>query len=136
MHSGPRCRIYTALQRTVRADDEEMIPLVRLPRTRHFTDTEQARLGKPSVQLGGKTIGEELSLIRKQYLEAEARAARSEEHLHDTNWQGDVYVGSRWNELSVLYLIFLLTPLVGLLCAWLSYGVYWGITPGLYGAPF
>lgn len=121
---------------TVRADDDEMIPLLNLPRTRHFTEMEQARLRHPSSTLGGKTIGEELALIRQQYLDAEARAAKSEQRLHDSNWQGDVYMGSRWNELTVLYLVFLLTPIVGLLCAWLSYGVYWGVTPGLYGAPF
>ena len=38
---------------------------------------------------------------------------------------GDQYVGSRWNELSVLYLIFLLTPLAGLLFAYLTYGKLW-----------
>lgn len=38
---------------------------------------------------------------------------------------GDVYTGGRWNELSLLYLIFLLTPLAGLLFAWLSYGKLW-----------
>ena len=127
----------TNAQFIVRADDDEMIPLVGLPRTRHFSDSEQARLGKPSVQYGGKTIGEELSLIRERYLEAEARASKSEARLYDANWDGDVYVGSRWNELSVLYLIFLLTPILGLFFAWMSYGVYWGVTPGLYGgAPF
>lgn len=106
--------------------------MVGLPRTRHFSEKEQERLAKPSVHMGGKTIGEELSLIRKQYLEVETRAAKSEARLNDANWQGDVYVGSRWNELSVLYLIFLLTPMLGLLFAWLSFGVYWGVTPGLY----
>lgn len=38
---------------------------------------------------------------------------------------GDVYIGSRWNELSVLYLIFLVTPLLGLLFAWATHGTLW-----------
>ncbi len=120
---------------TVRADDEEMIPLFRLPRKDGFSDRERAQLAKPQL-LGGKTIGEELTLLRQQYLASEARASQGEARLQSDKWDGDVYIGSRWNELSVLYLIFLVTPLVGLLFAWLSYGVYWGVSPGLYGAPF
>lgn len=111
-----------------------MLPLLRLPR-KDFTDKERAQLAKPEL-LGGKTIGEELTLLRQQYLDAEARASQGESRLQSDNWDGDVYIGSRWNELSILYLIFMLTPLLGLLFAWASYGVYWGVTPGLYGAPF
>jgi len=36
-----------------------------------------------------------------------------------------VYIGSRWNELSILYLIFLLVPLMGLVFAWATYGTLW-----------
>lgn len=36
-----------------------------------------------------------------------------------------MYVGGRWNTLSVLYLIFLLTPLIGLVFAWATYGTLW-----------
>ena len=45
---------------------------------------------------------------------------------------GDVYIGSRWNTLSILYLISLAAPAAVGLFAWLSYGHLWGITPGLY----
>lgn len=38
---------------------------------------------------------------------------------------GDVYIGGRWNELSVLYLIFLVVPLLGLLFAWATHGTLW-----------
>jgi hypothetical protein len=34
-----------------------------------------------------------------------------------------VYIGSNWNILTVLYLIFLLVPIVGLGLAWATYGV-------------
>lgn len=36
---------------------------------------------------------------------------------------GDVYIGARLSVLSVLYLIFLATPLLGLLFAYMTYGV-------------
>ena len=38
---------------------------------------------------------------------------------------GDVYVGSRWNTLSILYAFFFFTPLLGLLFAWATYGTLW-----------
>lgn len=38
---------------------------------------------------------------------------------------GDVYVGGRWNTLSILYAIFFFTPLLGLLFAWATYGTLW-----------
>lgn len=38
---------------------------------------------------------------------------------------GDVYIGGRWNELSVLYLIFLMVPLLGLVFAWATNGTLW-----------
>lgn len=83
--------------------------------------------------LGGKTIGEELGMLRKEYLSAEERASSQvREDLVSENWQGDVYVGSQWNTLSVLYGIMMLSILGGLLGAWLSYGTYWGVTPGLW----
>lgn len=42
-----------------------------------------------------------------------------------------MYIGSNWNVLSVLYAIFFLTPVIGLLIAWATYGVYWGLMPGM-----
>lgn len=43
-----------------------------------------------------------------------------------------MYIGSRWNTLSVIYMIFMMSIFAGGLFAWLSYGRLWGITPGLY----
>lgn len=36
-----------------------------------------------------------------------------------------MYIGGRWNELSVLYLIFLMVPLLGLVFAWATNGTLW-----------
>lgn len=83
--------------------------------------------------LGGSTIAEELTLIREQYLNAEQMAEqRAREKLTSDQWDGDVYIGGRWNTLSILYLIFMAAPAAMGLFAWLSYGKLWGITPGLY----
>ena len=39
---------------------------------------------------------------------------------------GSVYKGSRFNILTVIALVSILTPLAGLAFAWWSYGVLWG----------
>jgi hypothetical protein len=39
--------------------------------------------------------------------------------------QGDVYVGSKWNILTVLLGLGFATPILGLLFAFLSYGTLW-----------
>ena len=38
---------------------------------------------------------------------------------------GDVYIGSGWNELSAGLLIIIVIPLLGLLFAWATYGTLW-----------
>lgn len=38
---------------------------------------------------------------------------------------GDVYIGSNWNELSAFFLIIIVVPLMGLLFAWATYGTLW-----------
>jgi hypothetical protein len=39
--------------------------------------------------------------------------------------QGDVYVGSRWNILTLLTGLMFFVPVAGLLFAYLSYGTLW-----------
>ncbi|KAL4434603.1 hypothetical protein ABPG77_002726 [Micractinium sp. CCAP 211/92] len=68
--------------------------------SRFLLQEEYDQLRNPQL-LGGATIGEELCE------------------------DGDVYIGGRWNELSVLYLIFLLVPLLGLVFAWATHGTLW-----------
>ena len=91
-----------------------------------------AQLRNPTL-LGGKTIGEELAILKERYDDAEKRAMEtSDRHFVSENWDGDVYIGSRWNTLSVIYMIFMLSIFGSMLFAWLSFGHLWGVTPGLY----
>lgn len=114
------------------SDDEDMVPIFSGRRKKGFSAKEYEQLRNPQL-LGGKTIGEELELLRKQYVAAEETASdQVQSDLISDNWQGDVYVGSRWNTLSVLYLI-MLASIGGIgLFAWMSYGTMWGVTPGLW----
>lgn len=116
----------------VRASDDEMVPIISGRKKKGFTPEEYERLRNPQL-LGGKTIGEELALLRQHHAQTEARAGdAAQQRLSSTNWDGDVYTGGRWNALSILYLTFLLAPAAVGVFAWLSYGHLWGITPGLY----
>jgi len=123
----------TKFAQVVRAsDDEDMVPIFSGRRKKGFTEKDYDTLKSPKL-LGGKTIGDELALLRKEYVTAEQRAIeQSKEKLNSSHWDGDVYTGGRWNELSILYLIFMLAPAAAGLFAWLSYGHLWGVTPGLY----
>eukprot|EP00887_Chlorella_sp_A99_P003001 scaffold9.g3001.t1 len=109
----------------VRCDDDEIVPILRGRRKSEFTAKELEALRKPRL-LGGKTIGQELSMIRKKYKESEVKMGKAERSMSSGgNWDGDVYLGGRWNELTILYLIFLLVPLAGLVFAWATYGTLW-----------
>lgn len=138
-NAGFVSRLQTASRRSsafcfrVRAsDDDDMVPILSGRKKSGFTEKDYEQLRNPKL-LGGATIGEELAILRERHEEAERRAhERAMEHHKSANWDGDVYVGGRWNTLSVLYLIFLLTPLAIGLFAWLSYGKLWGVTPGLW----
>lgn len=110
---------------SVRCDsDDEIVPIVSGRTKKGFTKEEYEQLRNPQL-LGGGTIGEELALIRKRYLAAEQVAQKEVAKQTSHNWDGDVYIGGRWNELSVLYLIFLVVPLLGLLFAWATHGTLW-----------
>jgi hypothetical protein len=78
---GHRCPLV------VRAsDDEEIIPVLSGHRKSGFTSSELDQLRHPHL-IGGQSIGEELALIRQQYLEAEAAAeARVAEKLSSAQW--------------------------------------------------
>jgi hypothetical protein len=117
---------------TTRASDDEMVPIISGHTKKGFTEKEYEKLRNPDL-LGGKTVGEELALIRQRHLQAEAEAEqRHKATLSSSQWDGDVYIGGRWNVLSILYLVFLLTPAAVGLFAYLSYGHLWGVSPGLY----
>jgi hypothetical protein len=110
---------------SVRCDsDDEIVPILSGRQKKGFTPKEYEKLRNPEL-LGGATIGDELSLIRKQYLTAEQQAAKKFEVKKSANWDGDVYIGSGWNELSAGILIIIVIPLLGLLFAWATYGTLW-----------
>ena len=72
------------------SDDEDMVPILSGRRKKGFTSKEYEKLRNPEL-LGGKTIGEELALIKEQHDAAEKRAAeRAEKEFASANW----YVGS------------------------------------------
>lgn len=129
-----RVRLYIRGRRLIirASDDEDMVPILSGTKKKGFTKKEYEQLKNPKL-LGGKTIGEELSMLRQEYLSAEERAKdQSVNEFVSDNWQGDVYVGSQWNTLSVLYGIMMLSILGGLAGAYFSYGHLWGVTPGLW----
>lgn len=81
---------------------------------------------KRTAPLGGKTLGEELEIMQKAFeKEEQATWQDMNKHLYSTNWQGDVYIGSKWNMLTLLMGLMFFTPIFGLLFAYLSYGTLW-----------
>lgn len=107
----------------VRAHEEEdILPIVS---GRLAEPPDPSKLPK-GPQLGGKTLGEELVLLRKAYnADEEEKEKRMEAKLYSNNWQGDVYVGSNWNMLTLITGLMFFVPVIGLLFAYLSYGTLW-----------
>jgi hypothetical protein len=113
-------------------DDDGPLPLLRLPR--HSEDPIDLSHIKRTPNLGGKTIGEELSLILQAQTTTERHARqRMEEKLYTASrggaWEGDVYVGrpgEKKDILQVLAAIAFVTPLVGLAFAMATWGTLWG----------
>jgi hypothetical protein len=66
---------------------------------------------------------EELKALREAYLGAEEKALKGEAKLFSENWEGDVYVGSRWNVATVLALVSAVTTAAGLAFAFATKGV-------------
>ncbi|KAK9805148.1 hypothetical protein WJX72_001994 [[Myrmecia] bisecta] len=71
-----------------------------------------------------RTVREELERRRKANLEA--NNGRERKDLYTDAWDGDKYKGSRFNILTLLALLFVLTPVAGLAFAYFTYGTLWG----------
>lgn len=56
-----------------------------------------------------------------------AAAKVDREDLYTDNWEGDVYVGSRWNVLSVGLALTIAVPVLGIIFALSTRGVLWGL---------
>jgi len=67
--------------------------------------------------------------LRETFLEAEKLALEQQERHVSENWDGDVYVGSNINTLSVLYGIMMACIIGGLVFAVVSHGKLWGVDP-------
>lgn len=57
----------------------------------------------------------------------ESTEVRDRPDLYSDNWEGDVYTGSRWNELTVLLFITFIVPTVGIIFAVATRGTLWGL---------
>jgi len=84
----------------------------------------------------GKTVADKLEGYRKEairaaeaqeFAEKYAPSRINEEIYYSDNWEGDVYVGSNWNILTVILFISIAVPIAGLIFAYFSYGTLWGI---------
>ena len=49
-----------------------------------------------------------------------------ESSLYSDSWAGDAWRGSKFNILTIIVIVSLLAPVLGLIFAWQTYGVYWG----------
>jgi hypothetical protein len=55
-----------------------------------------------------------------------ANKGKDRKDLYTDNWDGSEYKGSKLNVLSVILIVSILTPLFGIIFAYLSYGRLWG----------
>lgn len=68
------------------SDDEDMVPILSGRRKKGFTEKEYEQMRNPKL-LGGKTIGEELTLLRERYNQAEVAAKeQSRNDFVSANW--------------------------------------------------
>lgn len=63
------------------------------------------------------------------------KPGRERDDLYTDNWEGDQYVGSGWNELTVGIAVAVGVPIIGLGFAAATYGKLWG-TNGYGYLPF
>ena len=114
-------------------DDEDIIPLLS-PHPNRFTEAELDALAHPRGRLGGATQGEELALLRAQFVKAETTAKARADSLATArtggNWNEEgEYVGSPWNVATVLSLVFAITTVLGVAVAVGGKGTLWGLDP-------
>lgn len=55
-----------------------------------------------------------------------ANGGKERKDLYTDNWDGSEYKGSSFNVLTVIALVSVLTPLLGLVFAYTTFGVLWG----------
>eukprot|EP00775_Hariotina_reticulata_P007696 gene7696-7895_t len=103
-------------------EEDEVLPIW----SGRIRPADAEKVGAKAPKLGGATLGEELSLMQQAYERKERDVENDmQKHLYTNNWQGDVYVGSNVNILTVIMGLTIAIPLLGLLFAYLSYGTLW-----------
>lgn len=71
-----------------------------------------------------RTVREEMEMRRKA--NRAANNGKERKDLYTDNWDGDVYKGSSVNILSVLIVVSIVAPIIGLIFALQTYGTLWG----------
>ena len=119
-------------------DDDEPAPIFRIPKeetpekvnpgyTKLVQETLERKKGEEEGTGGADTVGARLSVVRETMLRSEAQAKRDAASKFQSDaWEGDQYVGSPLNTLTVLGGIAVAAPLAMGLFAALTYGSLWG----------
>ncbi|WIA39531.1 hypothetical protein OEZ86_005621 [Tetradesmus obliquus] len=71
-----------------------------------------------------RTVREEIAY--RQEANRLANNGKERKDLYTDNWDGSEYKGSKFNILTVLALLSILTPVLGLVFAYTTFGVLWG----------
>eukprot|EP00775_Hariotina_reticulata_P002872 gene2872-3163_t len=71
-----------------------------------------------------KTVKEEIEYRREA--NRIANNGKERKDLYTDNWDGSEYKGSSFNVLTVIALVSVLTPLLGLVFAYTTFGTLWG----------
>eukprot|EP00891_Asterochloris_glomerata_P002084 jgi/Astpho2/2084/Aster-00571 len=75
----------------------------------------------------GRCVPEIVPLWCQRYLSSWRCLLCSErKDLYTDAWAGDKWKGSKFNILSLVVILFLLTPVAGLVFAYVTYGSLWG----------
>ena len=133
-HRRRRQRSSTLTIKAHDGDDDEPIPVLRIPKVKTPQDVgvnpKYKQLIKEQTtqeeERQKDTVGARLQMVRSAMLDAEAKATQDASKFQSDAWSGDQYVGSPINSLTVLLGIGLITPLLFGIFAALTYGSLWG----------
>ena len=110
---GARRRSVAAGAKKVKADDRVSYGNSWYERTRNFADARSRESATTQLE-------------RYRRANREANNGRERKDLYTDKWDGDVYKGSPFNLLTLLAVLFVAVPALGLVFAYQTYGVLWG----------
>ena len=135
--SSTRRPCHVRLVTTRASDDDDIIPMLSGRRKSGFTEAEYEQLRNPRLLGKNTSIGEELELLHREFINAERLAGEKQVSRATENWnEHGEYVGGRWNTLSVLYGIMMASIIVGLVAAYAGWGTWWGVDPTFSSSPY